>query len=70
MDGIILIGKNKKIIYEFDVKFYGFYFYYCYISFVDCYIGKGLYGMFIVDLLRKWLLVDEMVLIIGGYDIN
>ena len=70
MDGIIPIGKNKKTIYEFDAKPYGLHLYHCHISPVDRHIGKGLYGMFIVDPPRKRPSADEMVLIIGGYDTN
>ncbi|MEM1169796.1 MAG: multicopper oxidase domain-containing protein [Cyanobacteria bacterium P01_H01_bin.35] len=70
MDGVTPIGKNKKTIYEFDAKSYGVHLYHCHISPVNRHIGKGLYGMFIVDPPRKRSPADEIVLIMAGYDTN
>ncbi|MEM8778647.1 MAG: multicopper oxidase domain-containing protein [Cyanobacteria bacterium P01_G01_bin.49] len=70
MDGITPIGLGKETIYEFDAKPYGIHLYHCHISPVNRHISKGLYGMFIVDPPKKRPPADEIVLIMGGYDIN
>lgn len=70
VDGVWLVCYGKIIVYEFDVWFFGVYFYYCYIILVICYISKGLYGMFIIDFFEGCFFVDEIVLVMGGYDIN
>jgi FtsP/CotA-like multicopper oxidase with cupredoxin domain len=70
VDGIKPVRNGTASIYEFDAKPYGVHLYHCHIAPVTRHIGKGLYGMFIVDPPAKRPPADEMVLIMGGYDIN
>lgn len=70
MDGVKPIANGKATIYEFDAKPYGVHLYHCHVEPVTRHIGKGLYGMFIIDPPRARPPADEMVLIMGGYDIN
>jgi FtsP/CotA-like multicopper oxidase with cupredoxin domain len=70
MDGIQPVRQGKTVIYEFDAKPYGVHLYHCHIPPVTRHISKGLYGMFIVDPPAGRPAADEMVLVMGGYDIN
>ncbi len=70
MDGIKPVKNSKVFIYEFDAEPYGVHPYHCHIEPVTRHIGKGLYGMLIVDPPTARPLADEMVLIMGGYDLN
>lgn len=69
-DGIKPIRQGTATIYEFDAKPYGVHLYHCHIAPVTRHISRGLYGMFIVDPPQKRPPADEIVLIMGGYDIN
>ena len=44
--------------------------YHCHVEPVTRHIGKGLYGMFIVDPPTPRPPADELVLIMAGYDVN
>ncbi len=70
MDGVKPVRHGKTMIYEFDAQPYGVHLYHCHIAPVTRHISKGLYGMFIVDPPEGRPPADEMVLVIGGYDIN
>ncbi len=70
MDGVTPIRHGKTAIYEFEAKPYGVHLYHCHIAPVTRHISKGLYGMFIVDPLSPRPPADEMVMVMGGYDIN
>jgi manganese oxidase len=70
MDGIKPVKNNTVFIYEFDADSFGIYPYHCHIEPVTRHIGKGLYGMLIVDPPTPRPAADEMVLIMGGYDLN
>jgi manganese oxidase len=70
MDGIKPVKDNTVFIYEFDADSFGVYPYHCHIEPVTRHIGKGLYGMLIVDPPTPRPPADEMVLIMGGYDLN
>jgi FtsP/CotA-like multicopper oxidase with cupredoxin domain len=69
-DGIKPVRNGAASIYEFDAKPYGVHLYHCHIAPVTRHISKGLYGMFIIDPPQKRPPADEIVLIMGGYDIN
>jgi FtsP/CotA-like multicopper oxidase with cupredoxin domain len=69
-DGIKPVRNGTASIYEFDAKPYGVHLYHCHIAPVTRHISKGLYGMFIIDPPQKRPPADEIVLIMGGYDIN
>ncbi|GAB1542920.1 multicopper oxidase domain-containing protein [Scytonema sp. NUACC21] len=70
MDGVRPVRHGKATIYEFDAKPYGVHLYHCHVEPVTRHIGKGLYGMFIIDPPTPRAPADEMVLIMAGYDIN
>ncbi len=70
MDGIQPVKNKKVFIYEFDAEPYGVHPYHCHIEPVTRHIGKGLYGMLIIDPPHSRPSADEMVLIMGGYDLN
>jgi FtsP/CotA-like multicopper oxidase with cupredoxin domain len=70
MDGVRPVANGKATIYEFDAEPYGVHLYHCHIEPVTRHISKGLYGMFIIDPPKPRPAADEMVLIMGGYDVN
>lgn len=70
MDGVKPVGNGKVFIYEFDAEPFGVHLYHCHVAPVTRHIGKGLYGMFIIDPPEPRPPADEMVLIMAGYDTN
>ncbi|MEA5511005.1 multicopper oxidase domain-containing protein [Crocosphaera sp. UHCC 0190] len=70
MDGVKPIRHGKTAVYEFEAKPFGVHLYHCHVAPVTRHISKGLYGMFIVDPPQPRLPADEMVMVLGGYDIN
>ncbi|HEY9613928.1 multicopper oxidase domain-containing protein [Allocoleopsis sp.] len=69
-DGVKPLRHGAATIYEFDAEPYGVHLYHCHTAPVTRHISKGLYGMFIVDPPQGRPPADEMVMIMGGYDIN
>lgn len=70
MDGVRPVRNSSVFIYEFEAAPSGVHLYHCHVAPVTRHIGKGLYGMFIVDPPTPRPPADEMVLIMAGYDIN
>jgi manganese oxidase len=70
MDGVKPIRNNSATVYEFDAEPYGVHLYHCHIEPVTRHIGKGLYGMFIIDPPKPRPAADEIVLVMTGYDVN
>ena len=70
MDGVKPIRNGAAFIYEFDAAPYGLHLYHCHVAPVTRHIGKGLYGMFIIDPPKPRPPADEILLIMGGYDVN
>ena len=70
MDGVKPVRNGSVFIYEFDANPYGVHLYHCHIAPVTRHIGKGLYGMFIIDPPKPRPPADEIILIMGGYDVN
>jgi manganese oxidase len=70
MDGIKPIRNDTATIYEFDALPYGIHLYHCHISPVSRHIGKGLYGMFIIDPPGGRPAADEIALVMAGYDLD
>jgi FtsP/CotA-like multicopper oxidase with cupredoxin domain len=70
MDGVKPIRNGAATIYEFDAEPYGLHLYHCHIAPVTRHVGKGLYGLFIIDPPQARPPADEMVLVMGGYDVN
>lgn len=69
-DGVRPVRHGKTEIYEFDAEPYGVHLYHCHIAPVTRHIGKGMYGMFIIDPPGGRPPADEQVLIMAGYDVN
>ena len=70
MDGVKPVRNGSVFIYEFDAEPFGVHLYHCHVAPVARHIGKGLYGMFIIDPPKPRPPADEMVLIMAGYDTN
>ena len=70
MDGIEGVRRGKTTVYEFDALPYGVHPYHCHIAPVTRHIGKGLYGLLIIDPQKGRPPADEMVLVMGGYDLD
>lgn len=70
VDGIEPVRHSTATIYEFDAEPFGLHLYHCHIAPVTRHISKGLFGLFIVDPPQGRPPADEMVLVMGGYDIN
>jgi FtsP/CotA-like multicopper oxidase with cupredoxin domain len=70
VDGIHPVRNDTAAIYEFDAEPFGVHLYHCHIAPVTRHIGKGLYGMLIVDPREGRPPADELVLVMGGYDTN
>jgi FtsP/CotA-like multicopper oxidase with cupredoxin domain len=70
MDGLEPILRGRSAVYEFEVPRAGLYPYHCHVSPVTRHIGKGLFGLLIVDPVTPRPAADELVLVMGGYDLN
>ena len=70
MDGLEPIRRGHTAIYEFDLPNAGLYPYHCHIAPVARHVGKGLYGLLVVDPPTPRPPADELVLVMGGYDLN
>ncbi|MBW4663839.1 MAG: multicopper oxidase domain-containing protein [Chroococcus sp. CMT-3BRIN-NPC107] len=69
-DGLRPVRHGNAAIYEFDAEPFGVQLYHCHIEPVTRHIGKGLYGMLIIDPPKPRPPADEMVLVMGGFDTN
>jgi FtsP/CotA-like multicopper oxidase with cupredoxin domain len=70
MDGLQPVLFNRTRIYEFDLPTAGLYPYHCHVAPVTRHVGKGLFGLLIVDPLQPRPAADELVLAMGGYDLH
>jgi manganese oxidase len=70
MDGITPILSGRTAIYEFDLEHAGLFPYHCHVPPVSRHVGKGLFGLLVVDPRAQRPPADELVLVMGGYDIN
>lgn len=70
MDGVKPVRHGKQMVYEFDAEPHGVHLYHCHVPPVTRHVSKGLYGMFIVDPPEGRPPADEMVLVMGGYDLK
>jgi FtsP/CotA-like multicopper oxidase with cupredoxin domain len=70
MDGIEPVRQGRTAIYEFDLPRAGLYPYHCHIAPVTRHVGKGLFGLLVVDPPTPRSPADELVLVMGGYDLN
>lgn len=69
-DGIKPVRHGQTTVYEFTAQPYGVHLYHCHIAPVTRHVGKGMYGLFIVDPPEDRPPADEMVLVMGGYDLE
>lgn len=70
MDGIEPVLRGRSVIYEFELPRAGLYPYHCHVAPVSRHVGKGLFGLLIVDPPTPRPPADELVLVMGGYDVN
>ncbi len=70
MDGVRPVRNGTATVYEFTAEPYGLHLYHCHVAPVTRHVGKGLYGMFIIDPPGGRDPADEMILVMGGYDTN
>ena len=70
MDGVKPVRHDQKTIYQFEAKPFGVHPYHCHIAPVTRHVSKGLYGLLIVDPPKGRPPADEMVMVMGGYDID
>lgn len=70
MDGLEPVLFNKTRIYEFVAGAPGLYPYHCHVAPVTRHVGKGLFGLLIVDPIQPRPAADELVLVMGGYDLR
>lgn len=70
MDGIAPVLRSRSAIYEFDLPRAGLYPYHCHVAPVSRHVGKGLFGLLIVDPPTPRPAADELVLVMGGYDLD
>jgi manganese oxidase len=70
MDGIEPVRQGHTTILEFDLPRAGLFPYHCHIAPVARHVGKGLYGLLVVDPPTPRPAADELVLVMGGYDLN
>lgn len=70
MDGIQPVRRGKTFVYEFDAAPVGLHPYHCHVAPVAHHIGKGLYGLLIIDPPEPRPPADELVLVMGGYDLK
>jgi FtsP/CotA-like multicopper oxidase with cupredoxin domain len=70
MDGIDPILPGRTAVYEFDLDRAGLFPYHCHVAPVSRHVGKGLFGLLVVDPPADRPPADELVLVMGGYDIN
>ncbi|MEY4519391.1 MAG: hypothetical protein RLZZ499_1991, partial [Cyanobacteriota bacterium] len=70
MDGMEPVRRGKTNVYEFDAEPYGVHPYHCHVAPISRHIGKGLYGLFIIDPPEGRPPADEMVMVMGAYDLE
>jgi manganese oxidase len=70
MDGIEPVLKGRTAVYEFEVPRAGLYPYHCHVAPVARHVGKGMFGLLVVDPITPRPPADELVLVMGGYDLN
>ena len=69
-DGLKSVRRGKTHVYEFDAEPYGVHPYHCHVAPVTRHVGKGLYGLFIIDPPDARPPADEMVMVMGAYDLD
>jgi FtsP/CotA-like multicopper oxidase with cupredoxin domain len=70
MDGIEPVLRGQTATYEVDLPTAGLYPYHCHVAPVAHHVGKGMFGLLVVDPIAARPPADELVLVMGGYDLN
>jgi FtsP/CotA-like multicopper oxidase with cupredoxin domain len=74
MDGIEgqggTIAPGQNYTYTFVAQPHGVYPYHCHVTPIDQHINKGLYGVFIIDPKVPRPFMNEMVMLMNGYDLD
>ncbi|MFZ9230107.1 MAG: multicopper oxidase domain-containing protein [Prochlorococcaceae cyanobacterium] len=70
VDGVTPVLRGQSQIYEFDLPRAGLYPYHCHVAPVARHVGKGLFGLLIVEPQTPRPPADELVLVMGGYDLD
>lgn len=70
MDGIEPVLRGQSTVLEFDLPHAGLYPYHCHVPPVARHVGKGLYGLLVVDPPTPLPPADELVLVMGAYDLD
>jgi len=70
MDGITPIRQGESTVYEFDLPSAGLFPYHCHVPPVARHVGTGMVGLLVVDPKQGRPKADELVLVMGGYDLN
>lgn len=70
MDGIEPVLRGRSTVLEFDLPHAGLYPYHCHVAPVAHHVSKGLYGLLVVDPPAPRPPADELVLVMGAYDLN
>lgn len=70
MDGVTPVLQGRSTVYEFDLPRAGLYPYHCHVPPVARHVGKGMFGLLIVDPPKPRPAADELVLVMGGYDLD
>ena len=64
------ISPGRSFTYEFTAKPYGVYPYYCHVEPIADHINRGLYGMMIIDPKEPRPEMEEMAMLLNGYDLD
>ncbi|HKQ21302.1 MAG TPA: multicopper oxidase domain-containing protein [Nitrososphaeraceae archaeon] len=64
------ISRGKSYTYEFVAGAYGLYPYYCQVEPAADHINRGLYGMIIIDPKEPRPRMNEMIMLLNGYDLD
>lgn len=70
MDGVTPVLQGRSTVYEFDLPHAGLYPYHCHVPPVTRHVGKGMFGLLIVDPPKPRPTADELVMVMGGYDLD
>jgi len=64
------ISPGRSFTYEFVAEPYGVYPYYCHVEPMADHINRGLYGMMIIDPKEPRPQMEEMAMLLNGYDLD
>ena len=64
------ISPGRSFTYEFVAQPYGVYPYHCHVDPIADHINRGLYGMMIIDPLEPRPQMNEMAMLLNGYDLD